>query len=181
MDKNIAALLRQDARTVHVVMNMDDAVENHLDVDFAWPAGADANVIAEAKRKIAAKASPAFRIKPGAKKYTYVTHLDIQVGDTVIAEAGGTPKLVKVVQVDDDVKIEPNDSIEYGWIICKIDMAAYAANRERNVKIESAVAEAMRNNLRRGFAQSVLMAIGDDSTRSALTALIGAPAPSDLG
>jgi len=181
MDKNIAALLRQDARTVHVVFNMDDAIDNHLDVDFAWPAGADDNMIAEAKRKIAAKKSPAFKIRPGAKTYTYVTHLDIKVGDTVIAEAGGTPKLVKVVRVDDDVKIEPNDTIEYGWIIQKIDMDAYAANRERNAQIESAVAEAMRNNLRRGFAQSVLMAIGDEKTKANLTALIGAPPATDLG
>lgn len=180
MDKNIAALLRQDARTVHVVYNMDDAIDDHLEVDFVWPAGADANVIAEAKRKIAARKSPAFKIRPGVKTYTYVTHLDITVGDTVIVEAGGAPKLVKVVRVDDDVKIEPNDAIEYGWVIQKIDTDAYVANRERNVQIESAVAEAMRNNLRRDFAQSVLAAIGDDTSRQALTALIGAPA-TDLG
>lgn len=175
MDKNIAALLRQDARTIRVVFNMDDALEDHLDVDFVWPAGADANVIAEAKRKISARKSPDFRIKPGVKTYTYVTHLDIAIGDTVIVEAGGQPKMVKVISVDADVKIEPNDTIEYGWVIQKIDMAAYIANRERNAQIESAVAEAMRNNLRRGFAQSVLAAIGDDTVRNNLTALIGAP------
>lgn len=52
--------------------------------------------------------------------------------------------------------------------------------RERNAQIESAVAEAMRNNLRRGFAQSVIAAIGDETTKANLVALIGAPA-SDLG
>jgi len=181
MDQNIAALLRQDARTIKVVFNMDDALAEHLDADFVWPAGADANVIAEAKRKIREGKSPAFRVKPGAKTYTYVTHLDIAIGDTVIVEAGGTPKMVKVVGVDTDVKIEPNDTIEYGWVIQKIDMAAYVANKERNAQIESAVAEAMRNNLRRGFAQSVIAAIGDEATRANLVTLIGAPAPSDLG
>jgi hypothetical protein len=180
MDKNIAALLRQDARTVHVVFNADDALEDHLDVDFVWPAGADANVIAEAKRKIAARKSPAFRVRPGVKQYTYITHLPITEGDTVIVEAGGTPKMVKVIRVDADVKLEPNDTVEYGWVIQKVDMAAYIANRERNAQIASAVAEAMRNNLRRGFAQSVITAIGDETTKANLVALIGAPA-SDLG
>jgi hypothetical protein len=181
MDKNIAALLRQDARTIHVVFNMDDALENHLDVDLVWPAGADANMIAEAKRKIVANKSPAFRVKPGVKQYTYVTHLDIAIGDTVIVEAAGQPKLVKVVRVDSEVKIEPNDTVEYGWVIQKVDMPAYIANRERNAQIESAVAEAMRNNLRRGFAQSVIAAIGDETARNNLTALIGAPTATDLG
>lgn len=174
MDKNIAALLRQDARTVHVVMNMDDALENHLDQDFVWPHGADANVIEEAKRKIRANRSPAFAIRPGIKTYTYVTHLDVRAGDTVIAEAAGQVKLVKVVRVDSEVKIEPNDTIEYGWLIGKVDMEAYISNRQRNEQIAAAVAGAMRNNLRRGFAQSVLAQI-EGPQRDALQNLIGGP------
>lgn len=167
MDKNIAALLRQDARTVHVVFNIDHPVDMDTFGDEPPP-----------KRYGGAKTG--YHIEPKVKTYTYVTHLDIAVGDTVIVETGGQPKIVKVIGVDADVKIEPNDTIEYGWVLQKIDMVAYIANRERNAQTESAVAEAMRNNLRRGLAQSVIAAIGDETTKSNLIALIGAPTPTDL-
>lgn len=172
MDKNIAALLREDARTIHVVFNMDDAMENHLDVDFDWPKGADKNVVAEAKRKIMEGNSPAFRIRPGAKTWTYVTdNPAVAVGDTVIVDAEGKIKLVKVVKVDAEAKIEPNSDIVYKWIIGRVDMDAYQATLKRNADLEALVAEASRNHMRRSFRQVVLDSL-ENGTRDKVLALV---------
>lgn len=123
MDKNIAALLREDARTVHVTYH-----------ETAPDPGT-------------------FR---ATKQYTYVTHLPVKAGQKVVVQAGGQIKIAEVKHVDDEVKIDPNASIEYAWVISVVDMDAHEANMERNRKIKDQVAEAYRANMRRSFAEQVL-------------------------
>lgn len=162
MDKNIAALLREDAKTVHVTFDVDiSAGYPEMDDDDDEPVSPKGY-----------KAAPA-----RAKTYSYVTHFDVKQGDVLVVPAAGQIKLVTVQRVDDEVKIEPNSTTRYQWVIAKVDMAAHTANMDRNVEIETAVAEAYRNNLRKSFAQQILAGVGD-AQRDRLTALI---APSTLG
>lgn len=128
MDRNIAALLREDARTVHVRY-----FETQVDPGTFRPA----------------------TFRP-AKQYTYVTHLGVKVGDKVVVQASGQIMIAEVKKVDEDVQIEPNDSIKYAWVISVVDTAAFEANMERNRQIEASVADAYRKNLRRSFAEQVL-------------------------
>lgn len=123
MDKNIAALLREDARTVHVSY-----------FETAPDPGT-------------------FR---AAKTYTYVTHFPVKVGQKVVVQAGGQIKIAEIKRVDDEVRIDPNDSIRYAWVISVVDMEAFEANMERNRQIEESVADAYRQNLRRSFSEQVL-------------------------
>ena len=155
MDKNIAALLREDARTVHV--SFDQLAEDFDDEDTqpktAWTSSRPKS--------------------PSAKTYTYVTNLPLQIGDTVVVEAQGKINLAFIRRVDEDVKIEPNSSTTYRWVIAKVDTTGHEANIERNKAIEQAVSDAYRNNLRRSFAQQILSGV-DDSHRESLQRLIGA-------
>lgn len=154
MDKNIAALLRADARTVHVVFDagltmFDDIPEAPLQKGF--------------------KAAAA-----QVKTYTYVTHIEgLARGDAVIVQAAGEIKIAYVESVDEDVEIEPNSTVQYKWIIDRVDMAAHTANMERNSLIETEMAQAYRNNLRRSFAANVLAGLGEEH-KAKLLALTGA-------
>lgn len=156
MDKNIAALLREDTRTVMV--SFDQVAEDFDDLDDTRPA---------------AKAYATQRPKPPANKlYTYVTDLQLAIGDTVIVEARGSLALAFIRDVHDDVKIEPNSDITYKWVVAKVDLAGHAENVRRNAEIEQTVAEAYHNNMRRSFAQQILAGV-DDAHRDDLTRLLG--------
>lgn len=157
MDKNIAALMRQDTRTVQCAFPA-------LPPDLA----ADAEI-----REAFASGHVASTLKaPDTKPYTYVTDLLLVPGDVVVVEANGSLKLVVVRTVDDDVKIEPNSDITYKWVLAKVDLSGYAATAKRNAEIEQVVSEAYRHNLRRSFASQILAGI-DDANRDRVAALIG--------
>ena len=140
MDKNIAALLRDDARTVGVNFSTHLAAEN----------GSPASPYSE---------------------YTYVSHLQLAVGDIVVVKAKGRVALATVSRVDDSVDIEPNADMRYAWVIAKVDVSEHAANMARNAEIERAVSEAYRDNMRRSFAQQILGGVEDGEKKARLLAL----------
>lgn len=131
MDKNIAAILREDARTVWVTFDMT----TEPDVPFA------------------------------GKCYTYVTDMDLYVGDIVVVTSQQGPKmgLAKVVRVDDDLNIEPNSDIKYQWVVDRVDMAAYNDNMQRNATIEKSIGTSYRKQMRRAMANQILSDLSDES------------------
>ena len=133
MDKNIAALLRQDAKTIRVTFE-----QTRYDREYISRNGGE---------------------REQQKLYNYVTHLDVKVGERVLVEAAGQMKVVTVVNVDDTVQVQPNAEYELQWVIMKIDLTEHEANMERNRKIEEAVADAYRANLRRSFAAQILSGV----------------------
>ena len=137
MERNIAALLRDDARTVRVAFNSE--------VKFP---------------------------EKEPKLYTYITHLALVPGDYAVVPARGTWKVVDVIEVDESVQLEPNDTIRYSWVVCKVDMDAYRDNAAQNEQIEALVNDAYKNNLRRGFQAQILGGLPDDS-KAAVLALLG--------
>jgi hypothetical protein len=157
MDKNIAALMRQDTRTVQCVFSA-------LPPDLA----ADADMVAAFASGHVASTPKA----PDARAYTYVTDLPLEPGDIVVVEANASLKVVVVRTVDEDVKIEPNSDTAYKWVLAKVDLTGYAATAKRNAEIEQVVSEAYRHNLRRSFASQILAGIDDDN-RARVAALIG--------
>lgn len=136
MDRNLAALLRADAKTVHVKL----------------PASAADNTPRKAR--------------------TYVSHLPLAMGDSVVVMAANEIKIGVIEYVDDEVKIEPGCETEFFWIIDKVDMAAHDANEKRNAEIVAEAAVIVRNNMRKSFAQQVLGAASDDQ-RAKLLRLTG--------
>ncbi len=154
MDKNIAALLREDTRTVGVVFDQIAKDFDEFDDD-------------DRPAKSRQPMKPA-----GAKDYTYVTNLPLSVGDTVVVEARGLLTLAWVRRVDDDVKIEPNSESAFKWVIAQVDLTGHNDNLRRNEEIERTVSEAYRNNMRRSFAQQILSGV-DDAHRDSLQKLLG--------
>lgn len=133
MDKNIAALLREDCRTV--------------------------------KCKL---------VKTG-EQYTYITNIPVVVGDKVIVEANASGatnyRLIEVTEIDENVSINPGEDIVYKWVVAKIDFTGHEQNMVRNQQIEEAVADAIKANMRRSFAERVLIDLPAEK-RASLTQLL---------
>lgn len=159
MDKNIAALVRNDTRTVHV--------------RFIKPNFADQNGSLELGK------SPTFdnhRKYHGQKlsdqTYTYITDLPLEKEDIVAVNAMGTISVAVVDSVDETVDIEPNSTIQYKWVMCKLDVTGFLANLEKNKQITDVVGEAYKARAKMQFRDLLLGNIDGDS-QAKLLSLIG--------
>lgn len=140
MDKNIAAILREDARTVTVRYTSGRTYGSKTD---------DANTA-----------------------YTYVTTLALSPGDLVVVPCKSHFSVAEVVEMHDDLRIQPNEDIQYAWVAQKVDLTEFLQIREQNKALQEVVGKAYQQNLRRSFAQSVLANLSDEQ-KSAVTGLLG--------
>jgi hypothetical protein len=163
MEKNIAALMREDTRTVHVSFDAREADADHQKMHEVMRGGAGFAAVGLAKSK-----------SPTEKVYTYITTLPLAIGDFVVVPAAEQMKVACVRRVDDSVTIEPNSDIKYAWVLCKVDLTLALADEKRNKEIEEAVGEAYKANLRRSFANTVMAGL-DDASKERIAALIGGP------
>lgn len=137
MEKNIAAFLRTNTRTI-LVRFFKDSYQDMKELKTLL--GQDGI------------ASPKF----SERAYLYVTDMDLQVGDFVVVEALTIPKVAVVVAVHDDVQIEPEACIEYKWVVAKIDIEAHKKNTQRNEEIKTQAHRAYRKGLSDRFRELVL-------------------------
>jgi hypothetical protein len=121
MDKNIAAILREDTKTISVQFSNENGM-------------------------------------PSSRNYTYITHLNVKVGDFVVVPSGGNDlwKICEVMSVDEELDIEPNADIKYKWVVDVIDKDAAHANQQRNKEIENMLAQSYHRNARQAYAQQFL-------------------------
>lgn len=131
MDKNIAAILRNDTRTVSVTFS----------------GGA-------------------------SKTYTYITNFDFKVGDFAIVEVSGDYKVVEIVAVAPDLRIQPNSDIHFKWIVDKLDLTEHEINMRRNAEIEQTLSQAYQRTMRTQLAQNLLANLSPEA-RESLTPLLG--------
>jgi hypothetical protein len=150
MDKNIAAFLRTDAKTVKVCF-IQDRFKDEDDYSVTL-LGKD------------------FNLSP--KAYTYITNLDLKRDDLVVVYAVGIPKIAVVMEIDEEIDISPNDKIEYKWIISKVDFTSYLENIKKNAQINKTCKEAYKKNSRKQFA-ALLLAEMPEESRTELLTLIG--------
>ena len=130
VERNIAALMREDAKTVEVAFN------------------------------------------GGSKSYTYITSLDIKVGDHAVVDCGGDGfKVVQVLEVHDDVEIEPNSDTKFKWVVAKFDLEHHKSNEAKNEQIEKLMATGYRANIRRHFAANMMACLSDEK-KAELTAIV---------
>lgn len=140
MDKNIAAILREDTRTVEV---------RYTTGRTYGAKGEDANTT-----------------------FTYVTTLTLQPGDLVVVPYQKHFSVAEVVEVHDDLRIQPNEEIEYRWVVQKVDASRYYKILEQNRELQGVVGKAYQQNIRRSFAQSVLANLSEEQ-KSAVAGLLG--------
>lgn len=116
------------------------------------------------------------------KDYVYKTHLELELGELVVCpvsiEGGGIAYVIgKVNAVHDTVQIARDSTIDYKWIVQKVDIASHEAAAARDAKAIQAFAAFQRNTARIALAKELEDAtpgIGD-TMRKALGL------PGDLG
>ena len=133
-EKNLAAFLRDDTFTVGVRFIMDTRnPDSPLRIPFTL-LGTDHS------------------FDLSAKVYTYVCDIpNLSVGDLVVVYAVGVPKTAVVARVDETVLIQPNDPVEYKWIVSRVSIEDYLENMKKNNEILTIV----RNNYRKNVKASL--------------------------
>lgn len=136
MDKNMSALLDENACTIHVRYQHDDLVQ-----------GTSYTYVCQDKS-----------VKPG--DLVLVPTSNRQPKDWTKEFTGSVyPNRITVAivqSVDEDVQIEPNCDVKFFWVIGKVDLAAYDALMLRNKGVEDVLQEAYKHNMRRSFAAQAL-------------------------
>lgn len=148
---NIAALLREDTRTIAVAFPKGTAYADE-------PLTAELILDMEEFDK---------------RYYSYVTDLPLEVGDAVLVEAAGSIKVALVCKVDDTVKIDPGLQHELRWVVQKLDFSHHQENLRKNAEIKGLVSQAYQRNLRRSFAQQLLAGMDGSEEKEKLVTLLG--------
>lgn len=148
MDKNIAAFLRNDTKTVSVRFIKDNC-ESKVNPAYSKMTLLGSNVSDEFDLTV--------------KAYTYITDLDLKADDLVVVFAQGVPKVVVVASIHEELHIKPNEDTEYKWVVCKLDLSQYQQNLFSNGEISRTVAKSYQTNVRRQFQAMMLDGLDEDA------------------
>ncbi len=152
MDKNIAAFMRDDVNTVGVRFFKDTRfTEDHHTKGTFTLLGED------------------YPAQYSDKVYTYITDIAFKEGDIATVIVAGIPRHVKIVRVDDDLAIDPKDSIEYKWVVSKLSIAEYEENIRKNKALTDLIAGAYKKNLRQQMKQVLLAELSDEAREQLLS------------
>lgn len=163
MDKNIVAFLRDDVTTIGVRFFSDNQRYD--------PNTKKMTILGEEHW---AECSAIDGSILGSKEYTYVTQIpDIKVGDYVVVIVSEIPKVVKVTRVDTELNIAPNDPTIYKWVVDKVDVESYVAEKKKNKELRDLLAVSYRTNMRQQFRNAILGGMDDNSVKRITNILEG--------
>lgn len=154
MDKNIGALLREGAYTIHVRF-------------FSLPYSKQP----EPMTLLSIGEEPVLNLS--AKTYTYVTDIvGMKAGDYVVVSAQGVLQVAVVSSVDEELDIEPNSDIQYRWVVSKVDMEYYRSLQQQLAELNKVLATQYVKNTRRSFRNTFLSG-ADEETQLRIKQLTG--------
>ena len=166
LDKNIAALLRDNARTVYVTyddiaISTGAAVAADSPVDFMEDVAIDPPEISVAQVKV-----------NGRQVYTYVTTLDLKPNDLVVVPVNRTGAytngeftelaLARVVKIDDTCNIKPESKTRFKWVAMKLDFTQFRAEAAENAKVEAMVHSAYKKSMRSTFRERLMTTVSEE-------------------
>lgn len=155
MDKNVAALLRNDVKTV--------------EVRFFLQKDQEAYANSQRSKSLGLGTIPEDELSP--KTYTYVTTENFEPGDLAMVYVSQIPRVVRVTEVHAAVQIEPNSSMQYKWIAAKIDLGSHFLNMSKNAEIEDVIAKSYKRNLKSQFKALMLADVAPEDQQLLLAAL----------
>ncbi len=82
-----------------------------------------------------------------------------------------------VESVDDEVKIEANDPIEYKWVIQRIDFEPALLLEKQNKELKDELQRGYRDRIRHSYREQVLRDLPDANRERLSLILSGAPTP----
>jgi len=91
-----------------------------------------------------------------SKRYLYLTRLDLNIGDYLVVEARGVFLVVKVVELHNEPPVKENDTIDYKWVVSKVDISHYTQLLITETEALSKITTASRGHHRR-LAKTALL------------------------
>ena len=155
MDKNVAALLRNDAKTVGVRFFLQKDQEAYAN--------------SQRSKSLSLGTMPEEELSP--ETYTYVTNENFEPGDLAMVFVSQIPKVVRVTEVHPACQIEPDSSMQYKWIAAKIDLGSYLLNMSKNAEIEDVIAKSYKRSLKSQFKSLMLADVAPEDQQLLLAAL----------
>ena len=156
MDKNLAAFLDQSAYTIEVQYQREDGKASRPYKFVTNIPGIKKGDFVVVNSRVTQDATPLHdtRMQTFTAGGTLTEALEDDVFSGVVMY--GTVDVVRVVRVNKEVAIEPNDPKEYSWVIQKVNFDNFVATVNRNKQITSTAQAAYKRNLRRSFAERIL-------------------------
>ena len=175
VDKNVAALLNEKARTIHVQFqhSLGEGFQAYtyvtdlpIAVRLADSGEADATALWSEGIKVGSKVLVPTDIRANSK------YSGEDASSAMLLEPGVRMSVAIVTAIDDCVAIQPEDSVAYKWVICEIDVSNYFTTKDRNKQLTDLVQDAYAKSLRRSFASTVLAGLDSDA-QSRVQLLLG--------
>ena len=179
MDKNLAAFLDDGAFTVRVAYQQSgDNAYKYVANDKSLEVGDWVVVTTTTTNPAKADAPRRSVIRPDVMHdiedyaaLTAVPGLAAAIKQEDILPPGQRLSIAQIVAIDDGVDIQPNDQIEYKWVVQKLNLAPYFYLLDRNRRLQATVADAYKRNLRKSFAERILGDL-EEGPRKQLAALL---------
>lgn len=97
------------------------------------------------------------------RAYTFKTVLDLEEGDLVVVpHSSGDMKIVRVVAVHAEPKIDLEADFDYAWTICKVDTSEYEKILEAESQAKTQLVKLEQQKLRAHALEGLQSLYGDD-------------------
>lgn len=109
------------------------------------------------------------KFNSNSQTYTYVLHdsLPTKLGDFVVVLTRDTIKVAEVVEIHDDVDIDPMNEITYKWVIANVSNEADKIEPE--ILATEKIVDALKKQQKRSVKDQVLAQFGVTSVAELLT------------
>ena len=165
MDKNLVAFLDEQAYTIDVQFTSTGKPYKYVTNIPAIKLG-DFVIIPVGEFELASIAAA-----ENARRARAIVHNEVldtfgvEVDPTLVPSpifSSNNVKIAQVVGVHDGVKIEPNESIQYAWVIGKVDFTYFSELCKRNSELQRLTEDAYKRNLRKSFAERIMGELGSE-------------------
>lgn len=165
MDKNLVAFLDEQAYTIDVQFTPTGKLYKYVTNIPAIELGTF--VIIPVGEVELASIAAADNTRP-ARATAHKEVLDafgVEVDPTLVPSptySSNNVKIAQVVGVHDGVKIEPNETVQYKWVIAKVDFTYFVDLCKRNSELQRLTEDAYKRNLRKSFAERIMGELGSE-------------------
>lgn len=163
MDKNLVAFLDEQAYTIDVQFIATGKLYKYVTNLPAIELGSFV-IIPVGEVELAAIAAAANTRRALAIAHNEVLDaFGVDVDPTLVPSptfSSSNIKVAQVVGVHDGVKIEPNETIQYKWVIAKVDFTYFTDLCKRNSELQKLTEDAYKRNLRKSFAERIMGELG---------------------
>ena len=159
MDKNLVAFLDEQAYTIDVQFTATGKLYKYVTNLPAIELGSFV-IIPVGEVELAAIAAAANTRRALAIAHNEVLDaFGVEVDPTLVPSptlSSNHIKIAQVVGVHDGVKIEPNEGVQYKWVIAKVDFTYFFELSNRNSELQRLTEDAYKRNLRKSFAERIM-------------------------